>query len=277
MSVYQGLHRGMPRREVESIVKRTREVHRRRNPVTAAQLIWTEPGTVWAVDHSHMDQVGKGPEIVISSRDLASHEQLLWNLSRETAGVTTEQLREEFGTYGAPLVLKADGGSAFKSDMFESLLDEHGVELLPSPPYYPQYNGSCESANGSMKRRTLRRAQLRDSTSAWTDLDLEESRVEANTTTRPWGVRGPVPETRWQERTAVSDELREAFRTRCAQLRDALIIEEGLSAEQLARENTRRCVQRLAVSRALVEHGLLLVRRRVIRPPIKVIKTAAIS
>ena len=84
IAVYQALHRTMPRAEVHSMIHRCRKVWRRRNPEIAYRLQWTRPGSVWAADHSHVRGATKEAKIAISCRDLGSHEQLLWETSRET-------------------------------------------------------------------------------------------------------------------------------------------------------------------------------------------------
>ena len=256
------------------MIHRCRMVWRRRNPEIAYRLQWTRPGSVWAADHSHVRGATKEARIAISCRDLGSHEQLLWEPSRETASVTVEQLRRSFEKHGPPLVFKADGGPSFRSDEMRQLLDEYGVELLPSPPYCPEYNGSCEAANQSMKKRTLHIAENHGRADAWLPCDLELGRQQANHTTRPWGLHGPVPRERWLGRNPIQPEDRERFRAICARWREQVIIAKELTPEQLDREITARCVQRAAVSRALVEHGLLIIRRRVVRPPIHTIRTA---
>ena len=272
--VYQAMHPAMPRAEVQAMVERSREVWRRRNPSDSFRLQWTKPGSVWAADHSHIPGATKRETIAISCRDLASHEQLLWQHSRETAEVTVAQLRDAFEEHGAPLVFKGDGGPAFRSEGLIELLDEHGTELLPSPPYYPQYNGSCEAANKSMKKRSRFIAELNGRADAWLVWDLELARLQANHTARPWGVHGPVPNYRWLARRPVEPDERVRFRAACARNRQAVIAELELLPEQLEKEFMARSVQRAAVSRALVEHGLLIVQRRVIRPPIHTIRTA---
>ena len=274
IAVYQSLHRTMPRAEVESMVRRGREVWRRRNPKDAHRLQWTRPGRVWAVDHSHIPGATKQTRIAISCRDLASHQQLLWECSRETARVTVQQLRRSFEEHGAPLVLKADGGPSFRSGELRQLLDQHDVELLPSPPYYPEYNGSCEAANQSMKKRTQHVAESNGRPSAWLPWDLELGRLQANHTARPWGLHGPVPQERWLARGPIQPAERARFRATCDRMRQAVIAEKELSPEELEKETTARSVQRAAVSRALVGHGLLIVQRRVVRPPIQTIRSA---
>ena len=171
-------------------------------------------------------------------------------------------------------MLKADGGPSFRSDELRQLLDQHGVELLPSPPYRPQYNGSCEAANHSMKKRTRHIAASNRRADAWHPWDLELGRLQANHTARPWGLHGPVPRELWLARDPVTPDERAVFRTTCARLRHVVITEKELTADQLEKESTARCVQRAAVSRALVEHGLLTVQRRLVRPPIKTIRSA---
>ena len=267
IEVFQGLHPQLARREVESIVKRYREHVRSCSPKEQLRLQWTQPGTVWATDHSHAPTQKLA---ILACRDLASHQQLIWTPCRETARATVENMEECFREQGAPLVLKADGGPAFRSEEFGQLLDHYGVELLPSPYYYPQYNGSCEAANHSMKVRTERIAQQRNRCE-WQPWDLELARLQANHTARPWGVLGKTPQRAWDTREEISRDQRAMFRQRCAEL-----IDTG-SPEELQNECQRRACARLAVSRALIELGLLKVRRTIIRPPIQTIRSARIS
>ncbi len=274
VAVYQAMHGALPRAEVKDMVERSREVWRHRNPNDSVRLQWTKLGSVWAVDHSHIPGASKRERIAISCRDLASHEQLLWQHSRETANVTVAQLRDAFEEHGAPLALKADGGPSFRSEELLELLDEHGTELLPSPPYYPQYNGSCEAANQSMKKRSRFIAESNDRVDSWLVWDLELARLQANHTARPWGVNGPVPNDRWLARRPITAHERARFRASCDRHRQTVIEDLGLLPEHIEREFMARSVQRAAVSRALVEHGLLIVQRRVVRPPIHTIRTA---
>jgi hypothetical protein len=63
-----------------------------------------------------------------------------------------------FVRHGAPLVLKADNGSAFIAEATRDFLSLVGVNLLFSPPHTPRYNGSIEAGIGSLKTRTERHA-----------------------------------------------------------------------------------------------------------------------
>ena len=274
IAVYQALHPSMARAEVEDMVKRSRALWRRRNPKAIECLQWMRAGRIWAVDHSHIPQDENHTGLVISCRDLGSHKQINWEQSRETARVTVSQLERSFLEHGAPLVMKVDGGPAFRSQEFRELLERFGVEVLPSPGYYPQYNGSCEAANGAMKRRTRTIAKTNERPEAWQPWDLELARLQANHTARPWGLHGPVPEESWCARRPVTDEEREGFQATCDRLRDAVVAQRELEQEEIEKESIARSVQRAAVRRALVEHGLLIIQRRVIRPPIQTIRMA---
>lgn len=274
---YQALHPSMARREVKSMVLRYREVCRRRQRKATHRLLWTKQGTVWATDHSHVPAIQKEYQVAISCRDLASHEQLLWQHCQEDAQATVALLEQNFEEYGAPLVLKADNGPAFRSEELKQLLDAYGVELLPSPPYCPQYNGSCEAANQAMKRRTRVIAEDRGHGGSWSAWDLELARLQVNRLARPWGLNGPTPRQRWLERIPCTEAERRAFRDSCRRLRALVTVEKELSARQLEKEFVARAVQRGAVGRALVQHGLLFVRRRVIRPPFQTIRSDIVS
>jgi transposase InsO family protein len=113
---------------------------------------------------------------VLTVRDLASGMQLAWQpVPDETAVATVAVVLSLFRKYGAPLVLKSDNGSAFKSEDFAKLLASHGVAWLPSPPRMPSYNGSCEATNRHAKLRTAHFA-LRDHGGRWTSAALQAAR-----------------------------------------------------------------------------------------------------
>lgn len=172
-----------------------------------------------------------------------------------------------------PLVLKADGGPASRSEKFNELLDDFQVELLPSPPRCPEYNGSCEAANHSMKKRTANIATDAGHPEKWFPWDLELARLQANHTARPWGLNGPTPAEAWEARSPVPDTERARFRATCAALRADLLAQAELTEEELGAAE-RRAIQRQAVSRALVAHGYLIVTRRLVHPPISTVRTA---
>jgi len=205
-------------------------------------------------------------------RDLASHQQLLWlPVSDLTAATAIAALGMLFALHGAPLVLKADNGSAFVADATRDFLRPFGVNLLFSPPYTPEYNGSIEAGNGSMKTRTERYATRADRPASWISDDVAAAESEANATARPRGETGPTPEELWQTRRPITTAARALFQAAVLRLRKEL----GETECQMNKEERR--MQREAIRCALVEHDILLFSRRTIPLPITKRKTAIIT
>lgn len=92
-----------------------------------------------------------------------------------------DYLREAFEKYGAPLILKHDGGSIFHEERVQQLLDEYHVINLKSPPGYPPFNGKMERSIRDVKsyeyaiRKQNRRTTLKQRISE-TIKDLNEER-----------------------------------------------------------------------------------------------------
>ena len=95
--------------------------------------------------------------------------------------------------------------------------DRAGV--LRSPPGTARYNGAVEAGIGSLKARLHHVAAAQGRAASPTCApstglrtgDLEAARLEANIEARPWGRAGPSPEQRWNERSPITIEQREAF------------------------------------------------------------------
>ncbi|XP_062557197.1 uncharacterized protein K02A2.6-like [Armigeres subalbatus] len=68
------------------------------------------------------------------------------------------RLREVFGRFGVPSLLKADNGPQFASEEFKTFCREYGIQLVNTIPYWPQMNGQVERQNRSILKR-LRIAQ----------------------------------------------------------------------------------------------------------------------
>jgi hypothetical protein len=150
---------------------------------------------------------------VLLVRDLSSDRQLLALPTRaESAFTAVQAFRELFRVYGAPLVLKADNGSAFIAQPFLDLLASFTVASLFSPPGTPEYNGSVEAGNGSLKTHARWEAWHRGRT-IWTSDDLEAACLSANSFARPWGPAGPSPDQRWASRPPITPAERTRFQT----------------------------------------------------------------
>jgi hypothetical protein len=209
--------------------------------------------------------------------DLGSGRQLLWlPVEEATAGVTIAALAALIALYGAPLVLKLDNGAAFGAAATQVWAAAVGMELLYAPPGLPAYDGSIEAGIGALKWRTEWRASRRGHPGEWTWDDAEGARLEANAQARPRGRGGPTPDEAWAARGAWRAEERDPFRATVAALRPEARRELGLS-ETEGTEAERRGVDRGAIRRTLVAHGLRLFTRRRIPLPIRSQKTARIT
>jgi hypothetical protein len=258
----QALCPDMPRREVQDLLRRYRRVWRKRQRRLARILEWTRPGAVWAIDFAQPPRPLEGcfPRL-LAVRDLASGHQLLWlPVPDETGQTAAAALEGLFREHGAPLVLKSDNGSAFRVTELEALLSRWDVWQLFSPPGLPRYNGSCEAGIGSMKTRTHHQASRAGRPGEWTCDDVEAARLQANQTARPWGVGGPVPEQRWQGRQPLPEEERGRFTQAVQRLEQEARQEQGYAGATPLSHLVQAAVNRVALQRALVAHGLLRFR-----------------
>ena len=263
----------MPRVELDDLVRRYRRVWQIRNQHAPYTLRWQRIGAVWAMDFSEPPRPIDGIyPYLLAVRDLASHQQLLWLPVHDmTADTTIEALWMLFLLHGAPLVLKADNGSAFIADATREVLSPFAVNLLFSPPHTPGYNGSIEAGIGSLKTRTERHATRAGHPGYWTTDDVAAAQTEANATARPQGETGPTPNELWQTRWLITPQERRLFQQTVHQKREEVNSKEDVSAKE------ERRMQREAIRRALVEHGILLFSRRRIPQPITTQKTANIT
>lgn len=259
----------LPRAELADLLKRYRRVWHKRYEPALACLSWQVPGAVWAMDFSEAPRPIDGIyPYLLAVRDLASHQQLLWLPVFDMTQVTViDALWRLFVTHGAPLVMKTDNGSAFRADATEDFLLSLGVHLLFSPPGTPWYNGAIEAGIGSLKTRTDRHADRAGHPGYWTSDDVAAAQLEANATARPHGETGPTPDEIWQARSSTSPEERRRFQATIAHCDES-------NPEGACSRTEERRIQRQAIRRALVEHGILLFSRRRIPQLITPEKTA---
>jgi len=242
-------------------------------------LRWTRPGAVWAMDFSDPPTPIDGyfPRL-LCIRDLASGYMLMaLPCPDATTHSTLTALQAITRWNPVPLVIKCDNGSAFVSDEVQQWAETAGILLLYSPPGTPQYNGAIEAGIGSIKTRATWIAGRCDRPWHWTCDDIEAARCEANELARPRGPFGGAPQDAWCDRLPITGPERERFhrlyRTCYAQEKARSGWLEGIElqhAEQAA-------IDRVAITRALVEGGFLLFRRRRITLPIPFRKRRNIS
>jgi hypothetical protein len=275
----QALFSDMPRREVEDLVRRYKRLYAKKSQLELKTLRWLRAGAVWAADHSDPPAPIDGvyPK-AFAVRDLESRKQLQWSgVPDETAPSTAAELEVLFRLHGPPLVLKSDNHGAFRGEETVKLLRRWGVVPLLSPVRTPRYNGSCEAGIGSMKRRTYPEAARHDRPTHWTSDDLEAARLQANQTTRPWGVGEPTPDEAWHRREPIADEMRQRFAHELSYYRDKVRRENGCLPGVPSDWKTEARCERIAIARALVVCGHLQIRRRRIPLPLKSLFRTKIS
>jgi transposase InsO family protein len=257
------------RRELEDLARRYRRVYRWRRRRVLHALSWCLPGTVWAMDFAEAPiAIDQAYPLILLVRDLASGRQLLaLPVSAATAEVTCAALIGLFMRHGAPLILKSDNGSAFIAAELRCLLERWGVEQLLSPPATPEYNGACEAGVGSLKTRAHHEAARHGRPGEWTCDDVEAACAMANETARPWGATAPTPNQAWRARYAISQHQRMELRAtiqRCREEEKKRLMSKSV---ELTASNAAS-IDRIAIGRALVEHGYLQLRRGWVSPQV---------
>ena len=231
------------------------------------RLDWRTPGAVWSADFTQTPSPVDGTfQYVLVVRDVASRCTLLAApCLAQAAEVVVFHLRQLFGLYAPPLVLKTDNGSPFIAAVTRALCSLHGVVNLLSPPLTPRYNGSIEATAGQLKTRAALIA-MQQTCDVWSSDILEAARLSANALNRPWGPSAPTPDQRWQERSTISVLERADFAALVG--RKTTAITESTQRERrqigLPEQLTAACaatVARTAIRQALVELGILFVRR----------------
>ena len=268
----------LPRCELADLLRSFRALYLRDHRWHLEELTWNVTGSVWAIDHAEPPRSIEGTyPAILAVRDLASGMQLAWLPVRdETSRSTAEVLERLFFAHGAPLVVKSDNGSAFRGQDVQQLLTAHEILWLPSPPYLPRYNGSCEAGIGSLQERTLCRAARAGRACDWTTDDLCAARDQANQFGRPLGPQHPAPKEAWQAR----DTLPTALRAQLHQLAHqhfTNLLATYLENPDILTLAIQHELHRQAMRRALLQLELLSTSRRSIPLPFKRLKSAKIS
>ena len=284
-----GPHVGLPtlrnlmpdigRNELVELQQRYRHAYRRKNSRVMHALRWQQPGSVWAMDHSQppgrIDGVYSRLLVV---RDLASGQQLLaLPCESEDQQTVLDALKALITWHGRPLVIKSDNGTGLKGSEVKKWLAEQKVIQLFSPPGTPRYNGSCEAGIGSLKTRAHFESARNDRPGEWTCDDIEAARCQANDTARPGGWQQPTPAELWRRRWKVAEQERSKFEELYRRYEADVRREKGwIPMLELGHED-QSAIDRVAISRALIDCGYLVVRRRRFTPPIRSSKATLIS
>jgi hypothetical protein len=214
---------------------------RRRYEVTRTNVMWSEDGTGFRQHRRKRELVVAQDE---HSRYKVNH-RLVTGPAQTTNVVA--YLEEAFAKYGAPLVLKHDGGKIFHSERMRDLLARWEVLDLTGPAYWPVYNGKKERSIRDIKsyERAMRRYGVRGSL---------DDRIEATIT----DLNEDRPRPMLGGRTA-----REAYEAGIGPLpsrsrlrREVRLQERRLKAQATCRSQERGA-RRRAIEMVLSSHGLL--------------------
>ena len=279
LAVLQEFFPGVARRELEDLQHRYRDAHLKKSRVLVHALRWQRICAVWAMDYTEPPCAVDGIyRSILVVRDLASGMQLLaLPVAAATAQETFAALHTLFREHGVPLVVKSDNGSAFTAEGVEGFLEVRDVYHLLSPPRLPSYNGACEAGIGSLKTRAHHESARNDRPGEWTCDDVDAARLMANETSRPGGIHAPTPNERWRIRLLLTPAEREKFQETVEAFRAEVRKELGCLPGIDPGSATRAAVDRRAITRALVAHGILKLRRRRITLPISIAKSSRIS
>ena len=118
---------------------------KKRYEIAAPMVMWSEDGTAL--------KDGKKKRELLVLQDEHARYKTSWRLAQDAAKASDVEgyLREAFEQYGAPLVLKHDGGSIFHDTAIKHLLEHYQVLELTSPPAYPPFNGKKERSMRDIK------------------------------------------------------------------------------------------------------------------------------
>jgi len=270
VNVLRGLFGDVPYRTIAKLRRRFSRVVQRRRGWYRRKLAWLRAGAVWATDFTNPEAaLEQADNRLCLVRDLGSGAQLEAAPCRgERAKVVCTVLAALFCVLGPPLVLKHDGGGGFVSLETAALLREHGVVALRSPPRTPQYNGSCERAGGTLKRRIAHAAEVRGDSTRWTSSDIAEAMLAANTTARPRGANAPTPAEALAARRPITRRERKAFKRTRRRAIARLVRIHKQERGTMPRCATRAAILRKATQHALCEHGYLELRRGRISTPV---------
>ncbi|MHC4164777.1 MAG: hypothetical protein ACYTDU_08425 [Planctomycetota bacterium] len=268
--VLRGLFGDVPYRTIAKLKRRFARAIQRRRGWYRRRLLWLRAGAAWATDFTHPEARLPGTSNRLCLvRDLGSGAQLASTPCRgERASVVCAVLAALFVALGPPLVLKHDGGGAFRAHATTALLRDHGVVPLRSPPRIPQYNGSCERSGGTLKQRVAYVASAKGHPDRWTHADLAEAQRQANMTARPRGANGSTPTDAFAARRRIDHRERRTFkRTRAREIAYALKTHESKRGT-MPSCTERAAIVRKATQQALCKHGYLEFRRGRISTPV---------
>jgi transposase InsO family protein len=143
---------------ISAVIADLRDEPEKKPPVVHYEIAGSS--VMWSEDGTGFKDRGRKKELVVAQDEHARFKvghQLVEGPANEDA--VHRNLEAAFTRYGAPLVLKHDGGSIFHGRRIQALLRKHQVTELTGPRHYPQYNGKKERSIRDIKsfERAMRR------------------------------------------------------------------------------------------------------------------------
>ena len=237
---------GLPKNSAAAYLRRLERVRKRRRQRNWRTLQWNMPGAVWAIDGTMFAQsVGTNGRRALVVVEMHSHQTLAFeSVPGERAKAVIAVLKRLIALYGAPLVLKADNGSAFIAKCFARFCRRHGITLMHSPVRRPRWNGTCEVSGRWAKCRAVAAACRRGSPDLLCQADLDCAIT----------FTGSMPR--------IDDAVRQRFLATVAEQLAVVAVERGLALEDHAQDHVRRSLGRVAARRALLLCYILTIKGR---------------
>ncbi|KMQ89050.1 hypothetical protein RF55_11359 [Lasius niger] len=136
-----------------------------------------------------MDLMGPLPnkDMVLVIIDYYSRYQEIKFLKSTTSTIIIKKLTEIFARLGIPKSIRVDNGRQFVSQEFKKFCQDHNIQLIQTPPYWPQANGEVENMNKSI----LKRLQICHANNNDYQTELQKFTLMYNVT--PHGTTGKTP------------------------------------------------------------------------------------
>lgn len=231
---------GVSRRRAAELKHEVLTERERSRKNACARVEITEPGIVRAFDAMHLT-IGfalNAADACVPYRTSCAH------VGAYDAEHVAAVFEADFKLHGAPLVLRDDCARCHTAPAVMSVLNDYGVALLQSPPYYPQYNGQHERQN--REHRDWLAWCERTSDDMQTELDRMKSALNERwlRPTLGWKTAAQI----WQARRSFDDE------------RGSFLDEiDGRAARLRGHGIDQRLAMRLAIEQALTQRGYLRV------------------
>lgn len=144
----------LSRRNLRKLARGRRLAIKRERRRAQSMIEYQQVNAIWSMDDSMVFRDKNGQKMTMHVlRDLGSKYQF----AKPSRGVlpgeeVARNLEDQIKKYGAPLFLKSDLGlNLLRYKSVIRVLKEYLIIPIPSPGYYPQYNGSLERGNGEIK------------------------------------------------------------------------------------------------------------------------------